>query len=96
MDIPENIIMAVTTLLAPYTKKEITPEAIKELCEGKKEQGKTISDNELLTYDQTCKLLHISKMTLHNWRKQGIIKIFKPVGSRHKAYVLRSSINIDS
>lgn len=31
----------------------------------------------IYTIEQTCKLLNISRMTLHRWRKQGLISPIK-------------------
>ncbi len=94
MQVQENIITTIQTILQPFSKNAITPEAIQGLCEDGAEKQE-ISKDELLTYDEACRLLNVSKMTLHNWKNQGLIKVIKPMPNSHKAYVLRSSIKFD-
>lgn len=95
MNVPEHIISTIQILLQPYAPNGITPEAIQGLCEGEAEPKQEISKDELLTYDEACKILNCSKMTIHNWQKQGLIRVVKPMPHSHKAYVLRSSIKFD-
>lgn len=51
------------------------------LSENNKKQTTTQSPDEFLTIQQVSKLLDVSLVTLHKWKKQGKIKFYR-FGSR--------------
>ena len=97
-EIPGHIIATIQTLLQPFAKGEITPEAINRLCQDggdQKQVNRPDKDDELLTLDEACKLLKCSRPTLYKYHEAGYIKIIKPFSKMGKTYVSKNSINFD-
>ncbi|AWM14642.1 DNA-binding protein [Flavobacterium sediminis] len=66
--------------ITPQELKELFREAVKEEIEAVIKQQKEKSSNytnELLTREETAKLLSVSLPTLHNWCLQGIIPSYR-------------------
>ncbi len=55
----------------------------------KKELNLSMTYEELLTRDQTCKLLHINSSTLWAWTKKGRVKAY---GIANRRYYKKSEI----
>lgn len=58
----------------------------KELMDGLREElalaaGRLVAKEDFIKSDEVCKILNISKVTLTEWRRRGLIKYHK-IGSR--------------
>lgn len=93
MQMPEHIVKTAIMLLKPYAKQEITPEAIRELCEA--QPAKQDHKTDLMTLAEARAEFGVTNQTLRNWEKRGYFKIVHPHAYSHKAYIARDSIKID-
>ncbi|MFK7832091.1 MAG: helix-turn-helix domain-containing protein [Winogradskyella sp.] len=76
--------------LSPDEFKESIRSVVKELMpQQKKNEEKLSTPDELLTVDETLKLLKCSKQALWNWRKKGILPAYR-LGNR--VYYKKSDI----
>ncbi len=76
--------------LSPDEFKESVCSILKELMpQQKKSSGKLPFTEELLTVEETLKLLKCSKQALWNWRKNGILPSYR-LGNR--VYYKKSDI----
>jgi len=76
--------------LSPEEFKESIRSIVKELMpQQKKNSEKLPSTDELLTVEETLKLLKCSKQALWNWRKNGILPSYR-LGNR--VYYKKSDI----
>ena len=71
---------------AKYFIKAIVREAIEEVWEEK--NCSPMTDTPLLTTQELCTRWGITRDTLHNWEKKGIITKL-PLGGRKKMYSLK-------
>ena len=72
---------------ARFFIKGIVREAIEEIWEEK--NYSPIADTPLLNTEELCKRWNITRDTLHNWEKKGIITRV-PLGGRKKMYSLKA------
>lgn len=66
---------------SPDEFKESIRTIVSELLKPKKENESVSTQEELLTVDETLKLLKCSKQALWNWRKNGILPSYR-LGNR--------------
>ena len=76
-----------------YTVKSWVKEAVEEVLD-EKILNANIEDKRLNT-DELCERWDISKNTLYNWEKDGIIKAL-PIGGRRKIYSRRDVLAAES
>ncbi len=78
--------------------KELTAADLKEMMvdavnsclqQSEPKESSTEKDDDLITIEQAAKLLHISRPTLHKWKKQGTIQQYRLCG---RVYFRRSEI----
>ena len=76
-----------------YAVKTWVRETIEEVLD-EKILNSNIEDKRLNT-DELCERWHISKNTLYNWEKAGIIKAL-PIGGRRKVYSMKDVLFAES
>lgn len=76
-----------------FTVKTWVREAVEEVLD-EKSLNANIEDKRLNT-DELCDRWHISKNTLYNWEKDGIIKAL-PIGGRRKVYSMKDVLFAES
>lgn len=76
-----------------YAVKTWVREAVEEVLD-EKSLNANIEDKRLNT-DELCDRWHISKNTLYNWEKDGIIKAL-PIGGRRKVYSMKDILFAES
>jgi len=76
-----------------YTVKTWVKEAVEEVLD-EKILNANIEDKRLNT-DELCERWDISKNTLYNWEKDGIIKPL-PIGGRRKIYSMKDVLAAES
>lgn len=87
---PQYIILPVSSLeelqeLVRLTVKQTIEEQFQQLNhDGKKE------DDDLLKMEDLCRLFKVSKVTIHEWRKKGLLP--KPIRKNSRVYFLKSEI----
>ncbi len=59
------------------TTKEDLKNILIEVLNENKQETPTPQDNELLTRNETAKMLGVSLVTLNNWSKRGIIQSYR-------------------
>jgi hypothetical protein len=67
--------------VSPEQFKELITNVFKTQLEDFKNNFKANNGDELLTREETCKLLQINSSTLHHWQNKGKVKAYG-IGNR--------------
>lgn len=62
--------------------KQVISDAIsKEFSKHIPQPAPTTDDNELIKIEEVCKILNVTKVTVHNWKRDGVLPFYR-IGTR--------------